>query len=60
MVLEDQALIDEIARGMYASEENVEASLLRVGNRYIEAFGQIDDEYPRERASDIRDVIRRL
>ena len=60
MVLEDQALIDEIVREMDASEENVEASLLRVGNRYIEAFGQIDDEYLRERASDIRDVIRRL
>ena len=60
MVLEDQALLDEIVREMDASEENVEASLLRVGNRYIEAFGQIDDEYLRERASDIRDVIRRL
>ena len=60
MVLEDQALIDEIVREMDASEENVEASLWRVGNRYIEAFGQIDDEYLRERASDIRDVIRRL
>ena len=60
MVLEDQALIDEIVREMDASEENVEASLWRVGNRYIEAFGQIDDEYLRERASDIRDVMRRL
>lgn len=60
MVLEDQALIDEIVREMEASEENVEASLWRVGNRYIEAFGQIDDEYLRERASDIRDVMRRL
>ena len=60
MVLEDQALLDEIVREMDASEENVEASLWRVGNRYIEAFGQIDDEYLRERASDIRDVMRRL
>jgi len=60
MVLEDQALIDEIVREMEASEENVEASLWRVGKRYIEAFGQIDDEYLRERASDIRDVMRRL
>jgi len=60
MVLEDQALIDEIVREMEASEENVEASLWRVGNRYIDAFGQIDDEYLRERASDIRDVMRRL
>ena len=60
MVLEDQALIDEIVREMDASEENVEASMWRVGNRYIEAFGQIDDEYLRERASDLRDVIPRL
>jgi len=60
MVLEDQALIDEIVREMQAAEENVEASLWRVGTRYIEAFGQIDDEYLRERASDIRDVMRRL
>ncbi len=60
LVLEDQALIGETIREMEISQENVESCVWRVGNRYIEAFGQIDDEYLRERASDIRDVLRRL
>ena len=60
LVLEDQALIGETIREMESSVENVESCVWRVGNRYIEAFGQIDDEYLRERASDLRDVLRRL
>ncbi len=60
LVLEDQALIDETIREMKSDLVNVESAVWTVGNRYIEAFGQIDDEYLRERASDIRDVMRRL
>ncbi len=60
LVLEDQALIGETIREMETSEENVESCVWRVGNRYITAFGLIDDEYLRERAGDIRDVLRRL
>lgn len=60
LVLEDQALIGETIREMESTGENVESCVWRVGNRYITAFGQIDDEYLRERASDIRDVLRRL
>ena len=60
LVLEDNALIDESIREMESTEENIEAAVWAVGNRYIEALGRIDDEYLRERASDIRDVLRRL
>ncbi len=60
LVLEDQALIGETIREMETTQENVESCVWRVGNRYIDAFGQIDDEYLRERAGDIRDVLRRL
>lgn len=60
LVLEDNALIDESIREMKATEENIEASVWAVGNRFIEALAKIDDEYLRERASDIRDVLRRL
>lgn len=60
LVLEDQALIGESINEMESGEVNVEAAVWTVGNRYIEAFGQIDDEYLRERASDLRDVLRRL
>jgi len=59
-VTEDRALIDEVIREMESAEENVEAALWDVGHRYIAFFDQIDDEYLRERASDIRDVLRRI
>lgn len=60
LVLEDQALIGESIKEMETQELNVEAAVWTVGHRYIEAFDQIDDEYLRERASDLRDVLRRL
>ncbi|MBC2604519.1 phosphoenolpyruvate--protein phosphotransferase [Pelagicoccus albus] len=60
LVLEDQALIDESIREMHSHGCNIENAVFRVGQRYVEAFDQIDDEYLRERASDIRDVMRRL
>lgn len=60
LVLEDQALIGESIREMRTHGCNIENAVWRVGQRYIEAFDQIDDEYLRERASDIRDVMRRL
>lgn len=60
LVLEDTALIDESIRDMRRDFCNVENAIWRVGQRYVEAFEQIDDEYLRERSSDIRDVMRRL
>jgi len=60
LVLEDNALIDESIREMESTNENIEAAVWAVGNRYIEALGRIDDEYLRERASDIRDVLSRI
>lgn len=60
LVLEDNALIDESIREMESTKENIEAAVWAVGNRYIEALGRIDDEYLRERASDIRDVLSRI
>ena len=60
LVLEDDALIKESIREMETKRCNVESAIWMVGQRYIAAFDQIDDEYLRERASDIRDVLRRL
>lgn len=60
LVLEDTALIDEAIRDMKSQRCNIENAIWKVGQRYIEAFALIDDEYLRERASDIRDVMRRL
>ncbi|MDD3179700.1 MAG: phosphoenolpyruvate--protein phosphotransferase [Opitutaceae bacterium] len=60
LVLEDQALLSEIVHEMETTRLNVETCFNNVAQRYIEAFAQIDDEYLRERAVDIRDVAKRL
>jgi phosphotransferase system enzyme I (PtsI) len=60
MVLEDQALISETEREIEQTERNIEASFHAVAQRYIQAFSEIDDEYLRERAGDIRDVTSRV
>jgi phosphotransferase system enzyme I (PtsI) len=60
MVLEDQALIGETIRDFEASGRNIETCFQRVSARYVQAFSEIDDEYLRERAGDLRDVAQRV
>ncbi len=60
MVLEDQALIAETIREFETTARNIETCFNKVSSRYIQAFSEIDDEYLRERAGDIRDVAQRV
>lgn len=60
MVLEDQALIGETIRDFQESGLNIETCFNAVAGRYIQAFAEIDDEYLRERAADIKDVTKRV
>ena len=60
MVLEDQALIGETIRDFESTESNIETCFNRISQRYIKAFSEIDDEYLRERAGDLRDVTQRV
>lgn len=60
MVLEDQALISETIREFEQTSRNIETCFNHVSGRYIQAFSEIDDEYLRERAGDIRDVAQRV
>lgn len=60
MVLEDQALISETIRDFRASGLNIETCFNAVAQRYVQAFAEIDDEYLRERAADIKDVAKRV
>lgn len=60
MVLEDQALISETIREFETTGLNIETCFNAVAQRYIAAFSEIDDEYLRERAADIKDVTRRV
>jgi phosphotransferase system enzyme I (PtsI) len=60
LVLEDQALISETIREFETTGRNIETCFNNVSQRYIRAFAEIDDEYLRERAGDIRDVAQRV
>ncbi|MCC6416483.1 MAG: phosphoenolpyruvate--protein phosphotransferase, partial [Opitutaceae bacterium] len=60
MVLEDQALITETIREFEVTHLNIETCFNRVSSRYLKAFSEIDDEYLRERAGDLRDVAQRV
>lgn len=60
LVLEDRALIEDTVQEVVDTGFNIEYCFQEVANRYIEAFAQIDDDYIKERVSDIRDVTKRL
>lgn len=60
MVLEDEALIGETIREFEGTGKNIETCFQKVSSRYVQAFSEIDDEYLRERAGDLRDVAQRV
>lgn len=60
LVLEDQTLMDEVARMLHEKKINVEQVFEQVAEKYAAALGALDDEYLKERASDLRDVASRV
>ena len=60
MVLEDNALITEIIQYINHNKKNIEHCFNEVVDRYINFFKTVEDEYLRERVSDIKDVSRRV
>lgn len=59
-VVDDPSFIDEIYRDVREKHKNIEPVLLEVSERYAQTLSQMDDDYLRERATDIRDVTRRI
>ncbi len=60
LVLEDRMIIDEIVSCLRSQRYNVEYIFEDVLHKYISAFQKMDDEYLKERISDIEDVGKRL
>jgi phosphotransferase system enzyme I (PtsI) len=60
LVLEDRTLLDEVIRLIYKENVNVEYAFNEVAERYAKTLGAMDDDYLRERASDMRDVTERI
>ncbi len=60
LVLEDRMLIEEVISRLKKEQLNVAYIFSEVLKKYISVFSKIEDEYLKERTSDINDVGRRI
>ena len=60
LILEDRAVIDEVINMIVQKGSNVEYAFYEVMGKYTRAIKGIDDQYLRERAVDIEDVMKRV
>lgn len=60
LVLEDRTLIDEVVRMINTEKVNAEFAFHTVAERYATTLAAIEDDYLRERATDMRDVTNRV
>jgi phosphotransferase system enzyme I (PtsI) len=60
LVLEDRTLLDEVVRVIREEKVNAEHAFHTVAERYAATLATIEDEYLRERATDMRDVTTRV
>lgn len=60
MMLEDETFISEVETRINNEKVNADYALKEVSLHYIKMFDNIEDEYLRERAEDIRDVMNRV
>lgn len=60
LVLDDPAIVGETLKAMAATGLNAEHCFNSTARRYIEFFAGLDDNYLKERVSDIRDVTQRV
>ena len=58
--VDDPSFVDEVYRDLREKRKNVEKILYEVAERYAQTLLRMDDDYLRERATDIRDVARRI
>jgi phosphotransferase system enzyme I (PtsI) len=60
LVLEDRMLIEEVISRLKKEQLNVAFIFHEVLKKYVEVFSKIEDEYLKERISDINDVGKRI
>src|SRR5437016_3768938 len=60
LVLEDRTLLDEVVRVIQEEKVNAEHAFHTVAERYASTLSAIEDDYLRERATDMRDVTSRV
>jgi phosphotransferase system enzyme I (PtsI) len=60
LVLEDRTLLDEVIRNIHEKKLNAEFAFHTVAEKYASTLAAIEDDYLRERATDMRDVTSRI
>jgi phosphotransferase system enzyme I (PtsI) len=60
LVLEDRMLIEEVISRLKKEELNIAFIFQEVLKKYVDVFSKIEDEYLKERISDINDVGKRI
>jgi len=60
LVLDDRVFLDEILDSIRRNRVNAEWALAQVRDRFVEAYKSLEDEYFRERYSDIEHVTERI
>ncbi|MBU0679664.1 MAG: phosphoenolpyruvate--protein phosphotransferase, partial [Verrucomicrobia bacterium] len=60
LVVDDRSFVEEVIRTLEVEKKNVEVILERVSEKYARALSEVNDDYLRERAADVRDVARRI
>jgi len=60
LVLQDMALINGVTAGIRETKSSAEYVFFTVIKKFVEAFSKMQDEYLRERASDVTDISRRV
>jgi len=60
LLLEDPMLQEQVIGGIREHKHAAEYTFVKVINMYVQSFNKIEDEYLRERSSDINDVARRV
>ncbi|MGY4689290.1 phosphoenolpyruvate--protein phosphotransferase [Salibacterium sp. K-3] len=60
LVLEDPEIMDGVTSKIKEEQVNAESALKELADMYVSMFEGMDNEYMKERASDIRDVSQRI
>jgi phosphotransferase system enzyme I (PtsI) len=60
LILEDRVVIEDTKKLMRSERRSAESAFFETVSKYLARLREVDDEYLRERESDIRDVKRRV
>lgn len=60
MVLEDQSMLNDVIGGIESEKLSAEFVFSKVIKKYVQMISRLNDEYLKERISDINDVARRV